>query len=725
MSNESRLAAIQSVAAASGVESGFDYTTSPTAEVWGDNVFSLEEMSHRLPKAVFKGLKNTIETGEPLDLSVADAVAEAMKTWALDKGATHYAHVFYPLTGLTAEKHDSFFDPTPGGQTIARFDGSSLVQGEPDGSSFPSGGIRQTFEARGYTIWDVTSPAYIMENPNGATLCIPTAFVSWTGEALDKKTPVLRSMQALNAQAQRVLKFFGSDGAFVSSTAGAEQEYFLIDKHFYYARPDLMAAGRTLFGSPPPKGQEFDDHYFGAIAERVLACMFDVERELFKLGIPVKTRHNEVAPGQYEVAPVFEFANTATDHQQLIMVTLKRVAEKYGMVCLTHEKPFAGVNGSGKHLNYSMGSSKAGNLFDPGDTPHENAQFLVFCAAMIKATCKWSKLLRAAVASASNDHRLGANEAPPAIISIFLGDELTEAMESIALGKAVKSKKSSLSVGVDVLPPIPKHSGDRNRTSPMAFTGNRFEFRAVGSSQSIAGPLVVINSMMAEALDEAATLLEKADTSTEKKLGAAVAKYVKSVWKDCSTVVFNGDGYSDAWHKEAEKRGLPNLKTSADALPIIKSKESIELFKKYKVLSKREVVSRYEVYAEQYIASVNVESNLVVEMVRTIIFPAAVRYQSELAESLANLKSVGIEPDHKTIETVTTLIASLQDATADLVALKEKEDSFSNVEKHCDFVRDEILPKMVEVRSYVDELEGYVADDLWPLPTYQEMLFIK
>jgi glutamine synthetase len=725
MSNESRLAAIQSVAAASGVESGFDYTTSPTAEVWGDNVFSLEEMSHRLPKAVFKGLKKTIETGEPLDISVADAVAEAMKTWALDKGATHYAHVFYPLTGLTAEKHDSFFDPTPGGQTIARFDGSSLIQGEPDGSSFPSGGIRATFEARGYTIWDVTSPAYIMENPNGATLCIPTAFVSWTGEALDKKTPVLRSMQALNTQAQRVLKFFGNDGAFVSSTAGAEQEYFLIDKHFFYARPDLMAAGRTLFGCPPPKGQEFDDHYFGAIAERVLACMFDVERELFKLGIPVKTRHNEVAPGQYEVAPVFEFANTATDHQQLIMVTLKRVAEKYGMVCLTHEKPFAGVNGSGKHLNYSMGSSKAGNLFDPGDTPSDNAQFLVFCAAMIKATCKWSKLLRAAVASASNDHRLGANEAPPAIISIFLGDELTEAMESIATGKAVKSKKSSLHVGVDVLPPIPKHSGDRNRTSPMAFTGNRFEFRAVGSSQSIAGPLVVINSMMAEALDEAATMLEKADTSTEKKLGAAVEKYVKAVWKECSAVVFNGDGYSEAWHKEAEKRGLPNLKTSADALPIIKSKEAIDLFKKYKVLSKRETVSRYEVYAEQYIASVNVESNLVVEMVRTIIFPAAIRYQSELADSLANLKAVGIEPDHKTIEVVTGLIASLQDSTADLVALKAKEESVGNVEKHCDFVRDEILPKMLEIRSYVDELEGYVADDLWPLPTYQEMLFIK
>ncbi|NBC10371.1 MAG: glutamine synthetase type III [Planctomycetes bacterium] len=721
-----RLNAINAIVTRPGTSSTFDYAAAPTSSVWGDNVFSLQEMAERLPKGVFKSLRKTIETGGELDLDVADAVAGAMKTWAMEKGATHYAHVFYPLTGLTAEKHDSFFDPDGAGNTIGQFDGKSLIQGEPDGSSFPSGGIRATFEARGYTIWDVTSPAYIMENPNGATLCIPTAFVSWTGEALDKKTPVLRSMQALNKHANRVLKFFGHDGAFVSSTAGAEQEYFLIDKGFYFARPDLMAAGRTLFGAAPPKGQEFDDHYFGAIPERVLACMFEVERELFKLGIPVKTRHNEVAPGQYEIAPVFEFANVSTDHQQLIMVTLRRVAEKHGMVCLLHEKPFAGVNGSGKHLNYSMGSSVAGNLFDPGDTPAENAQFLVFCAAMIKSVYKWSPLLRAVIASASNDHRLGANEAPPAILSVFLGTELTEAMESIASGKEVKSKKSTLHVGVDVLPPIPKHSGDRNRTSPMAFTGNRFEFRAVGSSQSIAGPLVALNTIMAEALDEAATMLEKADTSTPKKLGDAVAKYVKGVWDECSNVVFNGDGYSEAWHKEAvEKRGLPNLRTSADALPKIKSKESIDLFKKYSVLSKRETESRFEVYAEQYIASVNVESNLVVEMARTMIFPAAIRYQSELASSLANLKAVGIEPDHDTIKHITDLIAKTQDSVADLVKLKEKEDSVKGVEKHMDFVRDEILPKMVEVRECVDQLEGFVPDDFWPLPTYQEMLFIK
>jgi glutamine synthetase len=723
--NEARLMAIHSIANAEPDPSRFDYQASPTSKVWGENVFSLEKMAERLPRSVYKSLKKSIESGTPLDIDVADAVAEAMKTWAIEKGATHYAHVFYPLTGLSAEKHDSFFDPDGAGGTMATFQGSSLIQGEPDGSSFPSGGIRQTFEARGYTIWDVTSPAYIMENPNGATLCIPTAFVSWTGEALDKKTPVLRSMQALNCAAQRVLKFFGNDGAFVSSTAGPEQEYFLIDKNFYYARPDLMAAGRTLFGTKPPKGQEFDDHYFGVIPPRVLAFMFEVERELFKLGIPAKTRHNEVAPGQYEIAPVFEFANVATDHQQLVMAVLKKVAEKYGMVALLHEKPFAGVNGSGKHLNYSMGSAKAGNLFDPGDTPAQNAQFLLFAAAMIQAVYRWSNLLRATVASASNDHRLGANEAPPAILSVFLGAELTETIEAIATGSSVTAKKDTLHVGVDVIPPIPKHSGDRNRTSPMAFTGNRFEFRAVGSSMSIGGPLVAINTIMAESLSEFADKLEAKNPSTTEEVGAVVAEILKEVWAKCSSVVFNGDGYSEAWHKEAAKRGLPNLKTSADSLPAIKSPEVIELFEKFKVLTKRETESRYEVYAEQYIASVNVESNLVVEMVRTIIFPAAIRYQSELASALANLKAVGVEPDQNTLKVVTELIKHLQDSVGELVDLKGKLEDLEGPEAHCEFVKDKVLPKMLEIRGYVDQLEGWVADDLWPLPTYQEMLFIK
>ncbi len=723
--NAARLNAISSIIATPTVASGFDFVESPTSSVWGKNVFSLNEMAQRLPKNVFKSLKKTITSGETLDLTTADAVAEAMKTWALSKGATHYAHVFYPLTGLTAEKHDSFFDPDGDGGTIATFSGSALIQGEPDGSSFPNGGIRQTFEARGYTIWDVTSPAYIMENPNGTTLCIPTAFVSWTGESLDKKTPVLRSMQALNTQAQRVLKFFGTDGPFVSSSAGAEQEYFLIDNHFYYSRPDLLASGRTLFGSPPPKGQEFDDHYFGAIPERVQAFMFEVERECFKLGIPTKTRHNEVAPGQFEVAPVYEYSNVATDHQQLVMTTLKKVATKYGMTCLMHEKPFAGVNGSGKHVNFSMGSSAAGNLFDPGATPKDNAQFLVFCAAMISAVYKHAPLLRAVVASASNDHRLGANEAPPAILSVFLGDELNQIMEAIAFSGEVTSKTSTLSVGVDVLPPIPMHSGDRNRTSPMAFTGNRFEFRAVGSNQSIAGPMVAMNTIMAEALDEAATHLEMADTSTPEALGAAVESYVRNVWAKCSSVVFNGDGYSDAWHEEAAKRGLPNLKTTADALPVLLDKKYVSLFGKYQVLSERELESRYEVYAEQYLATVNVESNLVVEMAKTIVFPAAIRYQGELASSLASLKAIGIETDQTTITKLTGLIKKLQDTTAELEALKASEHDAVDVAAHCFLIKEKVLPKMVEIREIVDALEDLVADDHWPLPTFQEMLYIK
>lgn len=723
--NSARLNAIASIITTPIVESGFDFVSSPTSSVWGENVFSLDKMEQRLPKAIFKSLKKTIMSGQALDITTADAVAEAIKTWAITKGVTHYAHVFYPLTGLTAEKHDSFFDPDGDGGTIATFAGKALIQGEPDGSSFPNGGIRQTFEARGYTIWDVTSPAYIIENPNGTTLCIPTAFVSWTGEALDKKTPVLRSMQALNSQTQRVLKFFGTDGPFVSATAGAEQEYFLVDNHFYYARPDLLACGRTLFGAPPPKGQEFDDHYFGAIPERVQAFMFEVERECFKLGIPAKTRHNEVAPGQFELAPVFEFANVATDHQQLVMTTLKKVATKYGMVCLLHEKPFAGVNGSGKHVNFSMGSSKAGNLFDPGDTPAENTQFIVFCAAMVSAVYKHAKLLRSVVASASNDHRLGANEAPPAILSVFLGAELNEIMESIVNGGQVTSRKAPLNLGVDVLPQIPKDSGDRNRTSPMAFTGNRFEFRAVGSNQSIAGPMVAMNTIMAEALDEAATMLEASDTSTPELLGKAVSDYVKKVWTECSSVVFNGDGYSDEWQDEAARRGLPNLVTTPDAVGVIKEKRYTELFGKYGVLSERELDSRYEVYAEQYIHAVNVESNLVVEMARTMVLPAAVRYQGELASSLANLKAIGIESDHATILQMTDLIGSLQDSVAELVALKANENDAADVAAHCHFVKDLILPKMLEVRKIVDALEDIVADDLWPLPTYQEMLFIR
>jgi len=721
-----RQAAISAVTNFKSLNPPMNFMETSAQELFAANVFSKAVMKDRLPKGIYKSVMKTIESGDKLDPSVADIVASAMKDWAIEKGATHYAHVFYPLTGFTAEKHDSFVAPNGEGGALAEFSGSQLIQGEPDGSSFPTGGIRATFEARGYTIWDVTSPAYILENPNGTTLCIPTAFVSWTGEALDKKTPVLRSMQALNVQAQRVLKLFGKgDGALVSSTAGPEQEYFLIDRNFFFARPDLLNCGRTLFGAQPPKGQEFDDHYFGAIPERVLAFMLEVERELFKLGVPVKTRHNEVAPGQYEIAPSFEFANQATDHQQLIMLTLKRVAEKHGMSCLMHEKPFAGVNGSGKHVNFSMGSATQGNLLDPGETPHENAQFLVFCAAVIRAVHKHQGLLRAVVASASNDHRLGANEAPPAIISIFLGDQLTDVFEQIKGGGASSSiPRGTLTVGVDTLPPLPKDAGDRNRTSPFAFTGNRFEFRAVGANQSIAGPLVAMNSIVAESLDYCATQLEEATGGDPDKLNPAIQKLLTDIINEHGSIIFNGDGYSDEWHAEAEKRGLLNLKTTADALPALEAPAVKELFSKYNVLSERELDSRLETYLEQYCKSIGVEARTTIEMARTMIFPAAIRYQNQLASTCANLKLVGYSFDTDTLDKVTELVKALQDSINDLETLFN-DHSCENLQEEAKHCCDKVLPAMNDVRRYADALESYVSDDMWPLPTYQEMLFIR
>lgn len=724
--SSARQQAISAVTNYKPISAPLNFAETPTHELFGANVFSLSAMERSLPKHVFKTLKKTVEKGAKLDASVADVVAAAMKAWAIEKGATHYAHVFYPLTGLTAEKHDSFLAPDGNGGAITEFSGKALIQGEPDASSFPSGGIRATFEARGYTAWDVSSPAYILENPNGTTLCIPTAFVSWTGEALDKKTPVLRSMQALNEQAQRILKLFGhTDGAMVASTAGPEQEYFLIDRNFFFARPDLLNAGRTLFGAKPPKGQEFEDHYFGAIPERVLAFMLDVERELFKLGVPIKTRHNEVAPAQYEIAPVFENANVATDHQQTIMLVLKKVAEKYGMACLLHEKPFAGINGSGKHVNWSLGSASQGNLLDPGDTPHANAQFLVFCGAVIRAVHKHSALLRGVVAHAGNDHRLGANEAPPAIISIFLGDQLSDVFDQIKAGGAKTSMaRGTLTVGVDILPPLPKDAGDRNRTSPFAFTGNRFEFRAVGSNQSIAGPLVAMNTIIAESLDYCATELENATKGDPSKLNSAVQALLKDIIEKHGAVIFNGDGYSEAWHQEAEKRGLPNLKTTVDALPALVSEEVLATFEKYKVLSRREMQSRFDIYVEQYCKAVNVEALLAIEIAKTMIFPAAIRYQSELAKTCADLKTVGYTFDTNTLDKVTELVKNLQDSTAALeksMAHHGAKDLLAEAKHFCH----EVIPAMATVRKYVDELEGIVADDLWPLPTYQEMLFIK
>ncbi|NLE85422.1 MAG: glutamine synthetase type III [Myxococcales bacterium] len=722
MSN-SRAQAIAAIASYQSTVAPLDHKV-PTGELFGQNVFGHKAMQEHLPKPVYKSLLKTIETGATLDPEVADTVAAAMKDWAIAKGATHYAHVFYPLTGWTAEKHDSFLSPGTDGRALAEFAGKTLIQGEPDASSFPNGGIRGTHEARGYTAWDVTSPAYLIENPNGVTLCIPTVFVSWTGEALDKKTPVLRSIQALNKQAQRVLKLFGHDDiAAVNSFAGPEQEYFLVDTKFYTQRPDLMLTGRTLFGAPSGKGQEFDDHYFGIIPERVLAYMMEVERELFKLGIPVKTRHNEVAPGQFECAPVYEAANVASDHQQLVMATLKRVATKYGLACSTHEKPFKGLNGSGKHVNYSFGNSTQGNLLDPGDTPHENMQFLVFCAAVIRGVDKYAPVLRATIASAGNDHRLGANEAPPAIISIFLGDQLTDVFEQIKAGGAKSSKaKGTLEIGVDTLPKLPKDAGDRNRTSPFAFTGNRFEFRAVGGNQSISGPLVALNTIFAESLDFCATELEKS-LASGMELKDAVQVLLKGILDKHDRVIFNGNGYSAEWHAEAEKRGLPNLRTTPDALTALDSEETRALFDKHKVLSPRELASRYETYVEQYIKSILLEARIALRMAKTTILPAALRYQSELGAAAVNVKGAGLSPDLTVLTETTELVGALQAGIAKLAAAIESEHEEGMAGAL--YCRDTVIPAMNAVRDAADKLETVIADDLWPLPTYQEMLFIK
>ncbi|SDH33164.1 glutamine synthetase III [Pseudonocardia oroxyli] len=718
--NAARLQAISAVEAYVPPAVSFVAGEAP-GEIFGENVFSRSVMQKRLPKSVFKSVTATIEKGAKLDPVVADAVASAMKDWALEKGATHYAHVFYPLTNLTAEKHDSFLEPTTDGMALAEFAGKTLIQGEPDASSFPNGGLRNTFEARGYTGWDVTSPAYVLENPNGNTLCIPTVFVSMTGEALDHKTPLLRSQQAMGRQAERILTLFGHVAPeHVVSFCGPEQEYFLVDRHFAVARPDLLNAGRTLFGAPPPKGQEFDDHYFGAIPERVLGFMMDTERELFKLGIPAKTRHNEVAPGQFEVAPMFERGNVASDHQQLLMTTFKTLARKHGLEILFHEKPFAGVNGSGKHVNWSLGNSELGSLLVPGDTPHQNAQFLVFCAAVIRAVHQYGGLLRASVASATNDHRLGANEAPPAIISIFLGDQLADVFEQIAEGEATSSKgKGAMQIGVDTLPVLPTDPGDRNRTSPFAFTGNRFEFRAPGSQQTVAAPIVTINTIMADSLDYCATVLEQA----EGDFDAAVQALLKQIITDHGAVIFNGDGYSEKWQLEAAERGLLNLRTTLDALPQLITLEAMALFEKYGVFNEREMHSRYEIALEQYAMTVSVEAKLTAEMGTTQILPAAVRYQTELAQNAATLKAAGIDPDLGALTEVTEQVAALRSALATLKA-ELADDSAESTVAEAEHAGEKLLPAMAAVRAAADALEGMVADDLWPLPTYQEMLFI-
>lgn len=724
-STTGRQEAISAVINYKPLVNAIDLEGETSSSLYGSNVFSDKVQRQLLSKPVYKALKRTIEKGEPLDPTIANEVASAMKQWALEKGATHFTHVFYPLTNLTAEKHDSFFDPDGEGGVIAQFSGSALIQAEPDASSFPSGGIRSTFEARGYTAWDVTSPAYIYENPNGNTLCIPTAFVSWTGEALDHKTPLLRSMQALNVQAQRILKLFGyDDPGMVSTSAGPEQEYFLIDRNFYFARPDLLNAGRTLFGAKPPKGQEFEDHYFGAIPERVLAFMMEAEHEFYKQGIPIKTRHNEVAPGQFEIAPVYENSNLGHDHQHIVMLQLQRVAAKYGMACLLHEKPFAGINGSGKHLNWSIGC-KLGNLLDPGDTPHENTRFLVFCLATIRAVHKYSTLLRASVATAGNDHRLGANEAPPAIISIFLGEQLEDIFDQIKNGSATTSKKSGkLEIGVDTLPTLPRHAGDRNRTSPFAFTGNRFEFRAVGANQTIGWPSTVLNTIVAESLDYIATEIEVAAGGDKSKLNEATQKILQKIAIETEAVVFGGNGYSEEWHLEAAKRGLPNLKNTVDALPALVDPKNIEVFGKYGVLSEREVRSRYEISLDKYVLDINAEGLLALEIARTKIIPAALSYQAQLASLALELKGLGKTPDTRILDEVIALTGELQTASDALEAGLEHEGGETALE-HATHYRDVVLAAMEQARLAADKLETIVSDELWPLPTYQEMLFIK
>lgn len=712
--NPTRLQAIAE-AAAHATPEPFGYEELPSGELFGMNAFSLDVMEKMLSKGTYKKVKAIVKDGAPFDVSLADEIASAMKTWAMDRGATHFSHVFYPLTGRMAQKHDSFFDPS-GSSVIAELTGDALIQQEPDGSSFPGGGLRATHQARGYTAWDITSTAYLLENENGTTLCIPTSFISWTGESMDFKTPVLRAQAAMGKQAARVLAALGEENvANVTASAGPEQEYFLVDRSFYFLRPDLLAAGRTLFGMASPKGQEFDDHYFGVINDRVQAFMFDFERECYKLGIPVTTRHNEVSPGQYEVAPVYQSANQAADNQQLVMHLLQSIAEKHDFACLLHEKPFAGVNGSGKHLNFSIGNATQGNLLEPGDTPHTNTQFLVFCAGIIGGVFKNATMLRAAIASANNDHRLGANEAPPAIISIFLGRQLSDVMEQIKSGNITGSLPAgTLDLGVPTLPILPAHAGDRNRTSPFAFTGNKFEFRAVGSSQSIGGPLMMLNAIMAEAFDSIATALEG---------GAAPMDVVKDILNECGAVLFEGDGYAEAWHNEAAERGLPNLRTSADALPVWGSEETVALLAKYDILGEAETHARMEVFLEQYDMQVNVESNLVVEIAKTVIYPAATRYMSELAGTAAAMQAAGVEPDTSVLSEVSGLASSMMKAVAELEALKAEEaDGPVAQARHC---ADAILPKMLEVREAADALEGLVADDLWPLPTYQEMLFIR
>ena len=700
--------------------------TESLGDIWAENVFNLARMEWALSKTAFKAIKKTVQTGEPLDAATADVVAAAMKEWAVGRGAKFFSHIFYPMTNITAEKHDGFIITNADGGAITEFSGSLLIKGEPDGSSFPNGSLRMTNAARGYTAWDPTSPAYIMETDNGATLMIPSVFMSWTGEALDKKIPLLRSNSAMDKAAQRVLLLMGeTEIAPLNSSCGAEQEYFLVDAHFANSRPDLLLAGRTLFGAPPAKGQEFDDHYFGAIPARVQVFMQDYEDQLYKLGIPAKTLQNEVAPGQFEIAPYFEAANVAADHQQLMMTLMKSTAKKHGFVCLLHEKPFAGINGSGKHVNWSVGNSTQGNLLDPGSTPHDNLLFLLFCGAVIRGVHLHGPLLRAVIATASNDHRLGANEAPPAILSVYLGDQLEKVFMDIKEGSLKKTKHGGeMDLGLSQILNFERDPGDRNRTSPFAFTGNRFEFRAVGSSQSVSGPLVAMNTILADSLNWIGDKLEDEIGQGANQSDALLAA-LKELMNDHGKVIFGGDGYSPEWHRLAvEERGLKNIPTTADALPALREESVVKLFESTGVLTAAELESRFEVYAEQYVLAIEVEAKLVIDMAKTIIYPAAIDYLSTLGKTTESVLAMGITLDSTAAKSVAENADAMLGAVAKLGASLAR-DGFSSTEEHMQFCATEICGLMDEVRVAADALEADVSDELWPLPKYQEMLFIK
>ncbi len=692
---------------------------SNVSEIFGSQVFNDSTMKARLPKETYKALKKTINEGKMLDLSLANVVANAMKDWAIEKGATHYTHWFQPLTGITAEKHDSFISPTADGEVIMEFSGKELIKGEPDASSFPSGGLRATFEARGYTAWDPTSYAFIKDG----TLCIPTAFCSYGGEALDKKTPLLRSMEEINKQALRILKLFGSNATRVTTTVGPEQEYFLIDKTLYDQRKDLIFTGRTLFGAKPPKGQELEDHYFGQIKPRIAAFMRELDEELWKLGILAKTKHNEVAPAQHELAPIFTTTNIATDHNQLTMEMMKKVALRHGLVCLLHEKPFAGVNGSGKHNNWSISTNTGVNLLEPGKTPAENAQFLLFLSAVIKAVDEHQDLLRISCASAGNDHRLGANEAPPAIISMFLGSELADILKAIEDGVTYSSNPAAdMTLGVDVLPSFPIDSTDRNRTSPFAFTGNKFEFRMLGSTFSISGPNVVLNTIVSDTLSEFADELEKASDFTP-----ALNALIKKTIKEHNRIISNGNNYSEEWPVEAKKRGLLNLKTTPDALPYFIKKENIELFEKHNVFTASEMRSRYEIQLENYSKTINIEALTMIDMARKEILPAVSAYIKELADTANLAKAVASDVDCsyesqmvKKLSSLTGLMFNRVNALDEaLLKVKELSDALEVAQYYSKVV----FIAMQELRSVADEIETYVGEKYWPFPTYGELLF--